>query len=196
MIKKLPLILLILSVFSLISAVIVLLTGSSHSKIYNQMKNSDVVTTIEELKERGNKPFLLYGYIDRDHKTVYDNMISYSEESGESIKTEAPQLKITLKDGTIDLNSGYGLAATNSEERSGTRVLKGIKPGNDITIYGINYSRDEFNGIKGFELYPGNPDQYISFLSSPFNSYMIYVRLLIGVALLLFLLSLLINIKK
>lgn len=160
------------------------------------MKNSEIVSSLDGLESMGNRPFLLYGYIESDHKTTTSNIVAYIETVEDTKYLYAPELEIFLGNSYVTLKSGYEIADYNVLQETTRHKLEGITPGNDITIYAINYKDDTFQGVKGYELYPGNPRQYINFLSSPYNEYMVYVRIFIGVALLLFLLSIVLNIKK
>lgn len=196
MINKAPVILLISSLICLAISILILKYGSKESKIYNQMKECDIVSSLDGLESMGNKPFLLYGYIKSDHKATPQNIVAYIETVGETKYLYSPELEISLGDSSITLQNGYGLADYNAYKETNRYILEGIKSGNDITIYAINHKDEKFSGIKGYELYPGNPRQYVNFLASPYNEYMVYVRIFIGVALLLFLMSIVLNIKK
>ena len=111
-------------------------------------------------------------------------------------RDSSPELDIVIGSQSTKLFKDYKLADTNMSLEKNGRTIEGIKPGGDVTIYAVNYKNDNFIGVKGYELYPGNPKQYIEFLKSPYNSYMLYVRLFIGLSLLFFLVSIVLNIKK
>lgn len=188
---------LILSIISLVFAVIFLLIGSGKSGVYNQMKKALIVDDYSSIINAGNEPFLLHGYVGISHKTVQKNMIASRTFNGEVvIDKNSPVITISLENGNIHLIDDYSIADYNINIQDGKYSIEGIKPGGEVTIYAANYKDDSFSGVKGYELYPGNPKQYISFLESPYNSYMLFVRLFIGLALLLFLISIVLNIKK
>lgn len=152
------------------------------------MRETKILEDYSDIISTGKKPFLLYGYLDLDHKIVNKKMVATIN--------ECPELNISLGEKSINLFKGYNLADTNVTLEENGQTIQGIKPGGDVTIYAVNYEEDNFIGLKGYELYPGNPKQYIEHLKSPYNSYMLYVRLFIGIALLFFLISLVLNIKK
>lgn len=152
------------------------------------MNETKIIDDFSELVSMEREPFLLHGYVDKDHKTVTQNMIA--------TRVLCPEITISLNNKSTKLMNGYNIADYNIKLEESGNIIEGIKPGGDVTIYAVNYQDDSFIGIKGYELYPGNPKQYIEFLKSPFNAYMLYVRLFIGVALLLFVVSIVLNIKK
>jgi hypothetical protein len=183
-----PILLLIFSILSLGIAVVTLLIGSGRSRIYNQMRETTVIESYDDIISAGREPFLLHGYLNNEHETVIENMVATRELS--------PEITVTLNKNSIKILQGYDIADYNISVEVDGSITEGIKPGGDVTIYAVNYKDDNFNGIKGYELYPGNPKQYINFLKSPYNQYMVYVRVLIGVSLLFFLVSIVLNIKK
>lgn len=195
--KKLPLFVLLLSIIFLISALITLGIGSNKSRIYNQMKDAIRVTSIKEINRLKDESFLLSGYIEKDHTKQLKDLVAYIKKSDRKLlKLVNPALEIKLEDGSINLIGGYGIADYNKIYNDKKTIINGIKSGVDITIYSIKYKNISENSIKGYELYPGTADQYINFLSSPFNSYMMYVRILIALALIFFIFSIVINIRK
>lgn len=185
--RTLPITSLILTIIFLALAVVTLLVGSNKSKVYNQMKQAVIVDNFTDLIDSNSKPFLLLGYIGLEHKST-DGMVATLDSS--------PELSILLGSQSTRLFKDYKLADTNMSIEKDGQIIEGIKPGGDVTIYAVNYKDDNFIGIKGYELYPGNPKQYIEFLKSPYNAYMLYVRLFIGLSLLFFLISIVLNIKK
>ncbi len=197
MIKKLPVIILIISIICLISAVTTLVIGSNKSRIFNQMNNTKAAFSISDIKGYGEKPFLLSGVVEKNHNTLQGSLLTYERVvDGESKGIESQELTITLDDGSVKLMDGYGIADFNKVLTRENDILRGIKAGSEITIYSVSYKEIDELVIKGYNLYPGNPGQYTNFLSSPFNTYMVYVRVLIGLALIFFLLSIVLNIKK
>lgn len=195
--KKLALSVLITSILCLISALILLFTGSNKSRIYNQMKTAKRIESIAGIKNSADESFLLTGYIEKDHNKVKKDLVAYTKISkGKNIKTVNPELKINLEDGVVHLKSGYDIADSNKNYTKNDITYNGIKSGIDVTVYAIQYKNSKDITLKGYEIYPGSADQYINFLSSPFNSYMIYVRVLIALAMIFFIFSIVINIKK
>ncbi|MGL1891020.1 MAG: hypothetical protein OCD02_05300 [Spirochaetaceae bacterium] len=190
MLKKLPLIMLLLSILCLILSVLIVFKGSSKSNLYKQMSNANIIKSLFEVN-KSNSSFLIYGKIKEDHNTIKDNLVAYNNE-----KPKTPNLTVSLNDGEIMLFSGYGIADYNTEVIENGSTYRGIKAGSDITIFALKYLDGTISGIKGYELYPGMPKQYLNFLYSPYISYMIYVRIFIALALLFFTLSAVLNIKK
>jgi len=160
------------------------------------MKEAEVVSSYKELQEFKIKPFLLYSQISKNNAVMFKNMVAYKEVIEEKIKFNTPSINLSLEEVDIKLKENYSIADFNTQFIDGDKHYYGIKPGSDVTIYVIPYHNDDFSGLKGYELYPGTPAQYLNFLSSPYIYYMIYVRFFIGIALLLFLLSMVINIRK
>ena len=194
---KLPAISLALSSLCLIGAITTVIIGSSKSRIYNQMRKAERVSTIAKIKTMNNNPFLLSGRIKIFHPTIADNLVAYNTISYEGeIIEKRPELTISLEDGDIALLSGYDLNEYNREICYHGTSHQGIKSGSDITIYAIVDKMTPTIAIRGHELYPGSPDQYINYLSSPYNAYMIYVRAFIAIALIFFIFSTVLNRKK
>lgn len=166
--KKLPTITLILSVLFLALAITALVVGSYNSRTYNQMIKAPILKTRSEIPKYKDSGFLITGLLKSDP--------SLNE-----------PLTIELPDGDVILKPGFVLS------RDADSIFK---TGSQITIYAVIESIKEMDKLKGYELYLGTPNQYINYHSSPYNSYMTYVRIFIGLALIFFLFSLLINIKK
>lgn len=195
--KRVSLALLVLSITCLGIAITALLIGSEKSKLYNQMKKTPIIRSLKEIKDSNDRPFLLLGYISPEHPTLKEKLVTYTlfkDNIRQDDKTQS--LTILLPDGKIELINDYTISDYNFIIDIDDTVLKGIKPGSDITIYAITIKEDGRLKIKGHQLYPGRPDQYLRYLSSPFNSYMLYVRIFIGLALLFFTTSIILNIKK
>ncbi len=196
-ITKLPLIFLLTSLLCLILTIVTLFIGAPTSKLYYQMKRSEIIDNIAGILNSDKKPFLLSGHIDIKHKTLENNLVTYQfKQEDDIINVQNPTLEIVTKGGKVILEKGYGLADFNEVVKQPSRELFGIKTNSDITIYAISSKVKDSIRLTGYELYPGTPNQYIKFLSSPFNSYMVYVRIFIGLSLLFFLLSIVLNIKK
>jgi len=193
---KLPIIFLGLSIISLLVAILFLIVGSRESRLYNQMKKATVVSQYNDIINSGNSSFLLHGYIKIDHKTVNKNMVASETIEEGVVSKNFPPIIISLGDKDITLKNDYEIADFNISINDQTRTIQGIKPGGEVTIYAVNCKDEDLLMVKGYELYPGSPKQYINFLKSPYSYYMIFVRFLIGVALLHFLVSIVLNIKK
>lgn len=195
--SKLPLISLIISIICLAGAVLSVTIGASKSQIYNQMKKAPPITRISEIKKIGDNPFLLSGNIPIFHKTITDNLVAYTTTTYEGEKLlKNPELTITLDDGSIQLVEGYELSGYNREICYKGTSFQGIKSGSDVTIYAVANSLDGELAAIGYQLYPGSPAQYINYLSSPYNAYMIYVRIFIALAVIFFIFSTFLNKKK
>ncbi len=195
--KKFPLVVLSLSILCLVAAVTSLMVGSKKSRVYNQMKNVKIVESLFDINNMKDDPFLLSGYVENDNRPLKEDMIAYAVYKDDLIIEQfTPELSVTIGTNRLPLLEGYSLADFNKNIKSENNTFKGIRNGSQITIYSIMDKKDGEPILKGYELYPGTPTQYISFLSSPFNTYMVYVRVFIGLAVVFFLFSIVLNIKK
>lgn len=170
--SKLPVLTLCLTILFLVSAVVTLIIGSNNSSIYNQMKKSPIARSKKEIKKLNGDGFIISGFLKE-------------ERTSNSLKN----IEIVLNDTDVKIEDGFSYYMETEKPDK-------LREGTPISIYSAINIVDGKEVINGYELYPGTPEQYINYLSSPFNSYMVYVRVLIGLSIVFFLFSIVLNIRK
>lgn len=136
------------------------------------MRKSPIARSLKDIHKLKKDGFIITGYLKSEINTKI-----------------LPDIEIELLDSNVKIEKGFKYYLDNSDSKI-------IRAGSTVSIYSALNKINNQEIINGYELYPGTPEQYINFLSSPYNSYMVYVRVFIGLAIIFFLFSIVLNIRK